>query len=217
MAAREENVYSRRGKIGSFSNDFIHRPGPELDDDYWRERVVHAVAKHAASPDSPLHGVWLDGDDEEADYDGWRFYLNDVTKGVPEVTRVLRAELPGCRVMHEMCANVRDRNTHALVSRFRTWVLVTHAMQRSLERRRAFRRCVGEHCRPVDICILLTCIAMAALFFTLLDRHWEGYESPWRNLALARHQLTALVAPAAPDVPPSMAPAPAPGPTNLAP
>ncbi len=191
MTERAENVYDRRRQIASFQDDFIQRTGPDIDVDYWKLRVQQALAKHGIQENGPLFGVFMGNSDDAADYDGHRFYLSNVTKKVPELAYILKREFPGCEVKHERCKDVRSPDARALVECFRTWILVTHNMQRSRERRIAFRRGVAERCRPLDICLLVLCISLSVLFFTLLDRHWDGYENPWRNLFVTWTQLTA--------------------------
>lgn len=158
-----------------------------VDCEHWVKRINEVLDS------SPFRAVRASGEIQQ-DGQGYRLYLEGVTgqpgRDVFELRPFLEGMIPGCMLRHQQLQYQRAEGRQSLVTRFRTWVLVTDLM----EERRGGGQARGTRAmlmwqewtkgrfHRIDIYLLLLFMLVLAVSVTLLDRHWEDHYRPWDNL-----------------------------------
>ena len=183
---------------GTFECNYDPLPA-SFDLDYWIEEIDRALAS------SPFQTVRVSGQ-QQLDTDGYRLYLENVTgrsgQDLFQLKPLLEKKIPGCTLHHEQLSYQTVENRNSLVTRFRTWVFVTHSMAeakegrgrgrgRGRERERGrmsdkialmYQEWAKGRLRRADICMLVLFMVGFMVCITFLDRHWTDYYRPLENL-----------------------------------
>ncbi len=174
MAFKNEDIsrnpYGRQ-TINCFDKDFIINNNPEIEVDFWREKIQKSVFQTEYSPEHILFGIKLSGKEEKDLLEGYRFYLEGLEKNCEQIFQALKSKIKGCNVIHEKIGHT-----------WKTWILITYSAQKKINFKKQILGWIKKRFKLVDICLLFLCIFIVIYCIIQLNKHWEGYERPWKNL-----------------------------------
>lgn len=163
----------------SLPYDFIvkdeHDP---INVQYWKEKIENMLAN---SKKSVLKGISLSGEQNEGFSTSYLFYLEGIAENVPQILVAIREELPGCIVEHKL-VDTKAQGKRVMVSRFKTWIVITHDMQKRVNCAKTRDKWTNGICGIHDFCMLVILIFFAIAICISWYRHWNGYKDPWKNL-----------------------------------
>ncbi len=182
---KNNSVYSDSSTIYQFDTNFIHQNDDNIiDKHYWRKQISQSLQESKKqTKNNPLKDLYID-DDDHADINGsHRYYIERNQNFVVDVTVItheFEKKLPGCKVMFDKMFRPGKNRAES----FQLYILITKDMQKRLNRKIRRKEWMKERCNFRDICLLILCIFVILLFIIMLDKHWEGYKDPWKNLTI---------------------------------
>ncbi len=182
----KQEIYSDEPVIVYKSkNDFILKKETdnEINVDYWRQKILQLLQESKKNPNNPLKDLFVNNNDtgiykDHPDIDGSHKYYILLPNTVIDATNIIREiskKLFECKVFFE-----KIRINTGLVNAL--FILITQDMQKKLNRKNRRKEWMKERCNFRDICLVIICIFIILLCITMLDKHWEGYKEPWKNL-----------------------------------
>lgn len=185
MNYKQRQIYSSAPSIVYKSdNDFILKKETdnEINVNYWRQKILQLLQE---SKNNPLRDLLINNNNTDVtiykdhpDINGSHKYYILLPNTVIDATDIIREiskKVSKCKVFFEKI-RINTGPINALS------ILITQDMQKKLNRENRRKEWMKERCNFRDICLVIICIFIILLCITMLDKHWEGYKEPWKNL-----------------------------------